>query len=345
MNPIVSVIIPNYNNKGYLDELIQCFKRQTLKEWELIIVDDGSTDDSFESATKHTLKDRRIKVLQRTRKPKGGQTCRNMGYDVSQGKYVIFFDSDDMISENCLRQRVEYMEEHPDLDFAVFPTHSFKPRADYQTLYKLDVCWGKRIEGDVLDKFLRNEYPFLVVSCIYKRQSIRTIRWREDIPVRQDLMFNLSVIFAGLRYAFCDKAEYDYFYRVEHSATNVSRNMTTPVKFNGMLLVFNYCIEEISKFDKPAKIRYLNSLERFIVNYGGQVVISGSDNQCTEYLKYCSCNFPYFFCKRLTFAFSIVRKWNGPNKTIFSYVIFMLMFWHKFYFEMIKKGFRKFIYS
>lgn len=344
-NPIVSVIIPNYNNKYFLDKLVLCIKKQTLKDWELIIVDDASTDDSFESASKHADVDPRIKVLQRNRMPKGGQTCRNIGYDSSQGKYVIFFDSDDLISENCLRQRVEYMEAHPDIDFSIFPSHSFKPREDYQTLQKLDVCWGKRGNGDVLEKFLKNEYPFLVVSCIYRRESIQNIKWREDIPVRQDFMFNLSVLFADLKFDYCDYAEYDYFYRVEHSANNVSRNMTTPEKFHGMLSVFGFCINEIQKYDCVNQKKYLRALEKYIVNYGGQVAVSNVEDQCAEYLNFCSQNFSNFFCARLKIAFCLVKKWNGQSKTLFSYVIFMLLFWHSFYFKMIKKGFRKLIYS
>ena len=348
ITPIVSIVVPNYNNTQYLKELVSCFLRQTYDKWELIIIDDGSTDNSFEFAKKLSYDDQRIYVYSRNRDPKGGQTCRNLGYEYSRGKYIIFFDSDDMISDNCLEQRVRYMESHPDLDFSIFPTHSFKPRTDYQTLRKLDIKWGKRINGDIIDKFLRIEYPFLVVSCIYKKESIIDIKWREDIPIRQDLMFNLTVLFSGLNYDFCDSSDYDYFYRVEHTTNNLSKNMTTPLKYHGMLKVFDFCFENIRNFNKKRRNKYQSALKRYIVNYGGQLASSGNEDLCNNYLTYCSKHYSSFFTKKLSVAFGITSrllKYNKFNKLNLSFIVFMLFFWHRFYFDLMKKAVLKLIYS
>ena len=170
--PLVSIVVPNYNNTVYLKELVDCVRNQTYSHWEMMIVDDGSTDHSFQFACNIASGDDRIRAIERKRLPKGGSTCRNIGIEESKGDYVVIFDSDDLISENCLDQRVKFMDAHPELDFAVFPTHSFKPRKNYQELRETDVRWGNRFLGDAIDRFLRNEYPFLVVSCIFKRDSI-----------------------------------------------------------------------------------------------------------------------------------------------------------------------------
>ena len=125
-NKIVSIVIPNFNNTQYLKEIVDCIKRQTFLDWELIVVDDVSTDNSYEFALELAISDSRITVLQRDRLPKGGQTCRNIGLKNAKGKYVIFLDSDDLISDNCLKQRVEFMQNNLDIDFGIFKAHSFK---------------------------------------------------------------------------------------------------------------------------------------------------------------------------------------------------------------------------
>ena len=73
--PVLSVVIPNYNNEKYLEEMVGCICSQTFTQWELIIVDDGSTDKSYEVAKKLSNKDGRIKAMLRNREPKGGQRC------------------------------------------------------------------------------------------------------------------------------------------------------------------------------------------------------------------------------------------------------------------------------
>lgn len=341
--PLVSIVVPNYNNIQCLNELIDCLKNQTFKFWELILVDDGSTDGSFENALKQSADDYRIHVYKRERQPKGGQTCRNIGYENSKGEYVIFFDSDDLISENCLGQRVKFMNAHPELDFAVFPTHSFKPRKNYGELRDTDVRWGNRFKGDPIDKFLRNEYPYLVVSCIFKRSSILSIKWKEDIPVRQDLVYNLSVLFSGLSFDFCDAADYDYFYRVEYTNTNVSKTMTTPQKYKGMLTVFNFCYDNIERFGIDRKNKYKNSIEHFIVNYGGQISSTGNKDMCDDYLLYCKSHCSSLLYYRLKMVYKVLLSLKLYKNELISLFIFMIFFWHKFYFDLMKKGFVKVI--
>ena len=99
--PILSVIIPCYNNGNLLKEMIDCCIQQTFDDWELIIVDDQSTDNFTQKLVKdYVAKENRIKFLIRNRLPKGSVTCRNIGLYSSLGKYIIHFDADDLISLN-----------------------------------------------------------------------------------------------------------------------------------------------------------------------------------------------------------------------------------------------------
>ena len=96
MSAIVSIIIPVYNRPKLVAECLNSVLAQTNPNWECIVVDDGSTDNTWEVLEKYAKKDKRIRIFKRDREPKGAPTCRNMGADKATGEYFIFFDSDDL---------------------------------------------------------------------------------------------------------------------------------------------------------------------------------------------------------------------------------------------------------
>ena len=104
--------MPCYNQARYIDEAIQSVIRQTYKDWELIIVDDGSTDDSFSIAKTYAQSDSRIKAFSQDNG--GPSKARNNGVKRSSGKYIMFFDSDDRLAPQYLDRGVQYMTSHPE---------------------------------------------------------------------------------------------------------------------------------------------------------------------------------------------------------------------------------------
>lgn len=106
--PLVSVIIPAYNYAHYLPFTIDSVVEQTLSDWECLIIDDGSTDNTKDVAEKYSVADRRIKYFY---KANGGlSSARNYGLQIAQGKYVIFLDADDMLEKNNLKHLSEFLE-------------------------------------------------------------------------------------------------------------------------------------------------------------------------------------------------------------------------------------------
>src|SRR5574344_661413 len=102
MEKKVSIIIPVYNTEEYLDECLQSLINQTLKDIEIICIDDGSTDCSAEILHEYSLKDSRIKVLKQ--RNYGQSAARNKGLMFANGEYISFLDSDDFISEDMLEK-------------------------------------------------------------------------------------------------------------------------------------------------------------------------------------------------------------------------------------------------
>ena len=107
----VSIIIPTYNRNKLLLETLYSVKNQTLKNWECIIVDDGSSDNTEEEVNNFILDDIRFQFVKRpVNYPKGACSCRNYGFEISKGKYIQWLDDDDLLSENKLELQVNKLE-------------------------------------------------------------------------------------------------------------------------------------------------------------------------------------------------------------------------------------------
>ena len=102
MNLKVSIITPSFNRAYILHETAESIFRQTNPNWEWVIVDDGSTDDSWEVINKYAAEDSRVKVFKRDREPKGACTCRNIAVSKATGEFLIFLDTDDLLASFCI---------------------------------------------------------------------------------------------------------------------------------------------------------------------------------------------------------------------------------------------------
>jgi glycosyltransferase involved in cell wall biosynthesis len=104
---MVSIIIPCYNRANLLEETLNSIIQQSFKNWECIIIDDGSTDNTLEILSDFYDKDSRFKYYERPKNIlKGATACRNYGYTLSNGDYICWFDSDDIMPINSLEDRM-----------------------------------------------------------------------------------------------------------------------------------------------------------------------------------------------------------------------------------------------
>lgn len=96
----VSVIIPVYNVEKYLESCLESIKSQTFTDYELILINDGSTDESFAIMRRYAERDARIRIISQSNR--GVSAARNLGLSVAEGDYVLFVDSDDTILPDAL---------------------------------------------------------------------------------------------------------------------------------------------------------------------------------------------------------------------------------------------------
>ena len=253
--PIVSLIMPFFNNKELVGKMIDSILANTFEDWELLAIDDGSSEETLAYLSHYTA-DSRVKIIKRETTPKGAQTCRNLGMAHAQGQYWMFVDSDDYLTPACIGTRVEWIEKRQDLDFMVFPSavyinEVFEPHAP-------EDIFGYNVHNDDLKGFARRELPFIVWSNIYRADSLRKahLLWDTKLQSLQDADYNVHAIMAGLRYEYAYVAP-DYGYRIRHSQGSVSAKICTPEHFKSNLYAS-------VKFFKTYQERFGHKYDRFI---------------------------------------------------------------------------------
>lgn len=113
-NPMVSVVMPTYNRADFLPRAIESVLNQTYRDFEFIIIDDGSEDNSWELLKTYAQKDHRIRLL-KNKKNRGISYARNRGNAAARGKYIMIMDSDDISMPQRMEKHVAFMQVHPDV--------------------------------------------------------------------------------------------------------------------------------------------------------------------------------------------------------------------------------------
>jgi len=136
--PTVTVIIPSYNYAHFIGTAIQSVQQQTYQDWECIVVDDGSTDNSRELVAAFVAADERIKYVYQANRGLAG--ARNTGLTLARGRFLQFLDSDDLIEPEKLASQVKFLEQHPDVDIVYGNTRYFRTDHPAERLYS---SWGE----------------------------------------------------------------------------------------------------------------------------------------------------------------------------------------------------------
>ncbi len=216
--PKVSVITPVWNLDEYLNETIRSVSEQSLQEWELVIVDDQSTDRSADIAEKWSKRDSRIRSVVRQSAVKGASACRNQGFAASRGRFILFLDGDDVLSSDCLEQRLSAMAKNPDTDFGVFPCHRFLSEPGDS----VERC-GEQAKEDDLRNALRGKLPFQTSAVLWRRESYEHLGgWCEDLNSWQDWHIHTKALLRRLHYRRYENCG-EYYYRLRPGSLSTQR--------------------------------------------------------------------------------------------------------------------------
>lgn len=220
--PLASVIVPVYNRREYLSECVESILSQTMQDFELILVDDGSTDQSGEECQERYGADGRVHILRQEHSGVGA--ARNMGLEAARGKFVTFVDSDDFIARESLAILVSLAQE-TETDIVWSLGDFILPGATNQLV---DNPWNGTLKGhsyDSLPVWLpddigeRLDMAFSnldlcpnVWNKLYRRAFLEKyhIRFPEDMEIDEDFQFNFACFCHAHRIRLTDRHYYVY---------------------------------------------------------------------------------------------------------------------------------------
>lgn len=193
----VSFILPIYNVEKYLSECVESILVQTYRDFEILLVDDGSPDNCPALCDEWAKKDSRIKALH---KSNGGLSdARNYGLEHAQGDYVVFVDSDDFwVNKDCLQRLMNVVDAHPECDFIGFNcSYYYSDTKTYNKWVAYDESLSKPTDKDTVLRSLVASGTFPMSAClkVLKRKALLDMELRfikgtiaEDIPWFIDLL-------------------------------------------------------------------------------------------------------------------------------------------------------------
>lgn len=266
---LISVIVPIYNSEKYLEECIRSIFNQTYKNLEILLIDDGSTDNSGNICNKFSEEDNRIKVVHK--RNCGIASARNCGILHSTGDYISFIDSDDCIASDFYEILLSVSQKY-DADISIIKETSkedeiyIKHRIDNQCI---NIFKQKQAIKKLLDA---KPFHFEVWNRLYKKNIIKL----NDFPhyyVGEDALATLEFFKRSKKIVFIDCPK--YYYRP--SETGVTRQKINDKKLD-IIIVLDILLEEIRKNYPDLTYKMIAKKVYFYAHLIKQMLDSGYDD-------------------------------------------------------------------
>lgn len=219
MNPLISIIVPTYNVEKYIRTCIESILAQTYRNVEVIIVNDGSTDQSLAVISDLICSHHNVKVI--NQKNQGLSVARNTGIDVATGKYITFVDPDDKIMPGFVSSLYQIADKTgADIVRGSFRDFNGNIPKDWVPDFNVPTNCGTI----VLDQFLSSNISFVVWSSIYRLDFINSnhIRFTPGIVVYEDIDFTTRAYMLAKLVA--TSPEPNYAYRIRQGSILTTNN-------------------------------------------------------------------------------------------------------------------------
>lgn len=206
---LVSIVLPAFNAAAVIGEAIDSVLAQTYPHWELLIIDDGSTDDTM--AVVHSYEDRRILLLRQTNQ--GVSIARNRGLDVASGEFITFLDADDALPPRSLESRVHLLQRELSVDVVDGIFIVCGPQLSMQ--------WKRRLpgpHGPLLPRLLRLDEQVFRNGCfLFRGRLLGQLRFQTGMSHAEDLLFFIELA-AARQPVYAPVADATYLYRTGSSS-------------------------------------------------------------------------------------------------------------------------------
>ncbi|WPR77403.1 glycosyltransferase family A protein [Algoriphagus sp. NG3] len=191
----VSVIIPHFNRGIQCHATIEAVKNQIFKDWECIFVDDDSEGQYLQELREIIKNDERFSLVDRPKSlPKGANACRNYGLEISNGNYVQWFDSDDIMFPDFLQTKVQYLDQNTEINYVVSQTawHYVKLNTGKDYYHNLE-------SENIFKSYINGETFFLIHGPLFRKSFLNRVGvFDMGMKRHQEFEFYFRVL-------FCDK--------------------------------------------------------------------------------------------------------------------------------------------
>lgn len=266
LNKIISVIIPVYNVENYIEKCLNSIVNQTYNNLEIIIIDDGSTDNSIAIAEKIAENDKRIRIISQVNQ--GVSSARNLGLDNASGEYILFIDSDDWLDLETCKIALDTMIKH-DADVVMWPYISEYPLNSKVNLFfeNKDIVWDetnieelrRRMVGPINEELFMPHALDSVVTVwgkLYKRSAINNVRFVDINEIgTEDALFNIEAFNKVNKTVYISSIFYHY-------RKDNLKSITHSYKFARV----HQWLELYTKIEQFIKINNLNSNYNLALN-------------------------------------------------------------------------------
>lgn len=259
----ITVIIPMHNTEEYIERCIRSVINQTYKNLEIIIVNDGSTDDSLQICERLKGEDTRIKII--NQENKGVSGARNAGLESATGEYIGFIDSDDFLEKNMYEKLIGYIEKY-DADFASARAYMIDRNGILEVSHYNNYVDSFEDEKSILKSYVDGFLTIAVWDKLFKREAIGNIRFDSTVFC-EDAKFVLDVCSKVKKVVCTSERLYNHLRRTGNSLTNTSFNKFYMTLYDYAYEKRNEIIKNNPLCEEEAQKMYFNSIFHLIKIY------------------------------------------------------------------------------
>ena len=286
---LVSIVIPVYNVEKYLDECIQSAINQTYKNIEVIIINDGSTDNCDEICKKYQNYD---KVIYISKKNEGVSVARNIGMEKAKGKWIMFVDGDDYMEDKMVEKAVDQIKKDKTDVVITPPIMEYDEETRKCAIFKEEIVFDKKnmhiLEKNIICRQYGNNYDTDISAGgpwgkIYNLDFLRKhkLHFIKGLKRMQDVVFNLEV--SGVATKISYRELYCYHYRINSSSVCIKYNQNIFATFLDVINHFYHYLKTNNKDSSFYQALYLKTILLYIE--GSRISVLHKDNKSSIFDK------------------------------------------------------------
>ena len=204
MKDKISIITPMYNSEEFIDDYFGSVLKQDYDNFEVIVVDDASSDKSWDLCRQYGMKDKRVKLL-KNEKNIGAAATRNKALQVATGKFITFIDSDDTVQKNMLSFLMNMMDDSADIVYCGVTVDGEKTKREVQKEFDRRKALQYFLSIRMIGGFAAGK--------LYRKEIIQNARFKEDMRVGEDGIFFLNALWNARKIIYTNVPLYNYNYR------------------------------------------------------------------------------------------------------------------------------------